>query len=100
MLGVIGGILSPVKSASSGTIRSPDAQLLGTPDDPGFFPSATTPPVNVTFVDAVTTFAGSERPEMMTAWMVVAIGPIGTDGGPPTGTPIGGLHGARLVVML
>jgi hypothetical protein len=88
ILGVIGGIFAPVRSASSGTIRSPDAQLLGTPDDSGLFPKAATPPVKVTFDDALTTLAGSERPEIITAWMFVAIGALG------------GLQSGRLGVML
>ena len=59
-------------------MRIPTLHDEGTDDESPAFPSATIPPVNVTFGEAIT-FAGSDRPEMMTAWMLEA--PVGATGG-------------------
>jgi len=64
IFGVTGGIFSPVSNALSGTICRPELQDDGSEE--AVLPKATIPPVNVTFVDAIT-LAGSDKPEMITA---------------------------------
>jgi len=61
---------------------------VGVAGGEGFFPNATTPPVNVMFAE-VTTFAGSLNPEIITAWTLLRVTGTGVavpmDGGSTTG---------------
>ena len=59
-------------------MRIPTLHDEGTDDESPAFPSATIPPVNVTFGEAIT-FAGSDKPEIMMAWMLEAT--VGATGG-------------------
>ena len=84
MFGVNGGIFAPVRRFWSGTMRRPALHwVLGVAGGEGFFPNAATPPVNVTF-EEVTTFAGSLRPEIITAWILLRVTGAGV------GVPMGG----------
>jgi len=87
MFGVNGGIFAPVRRAWSGTMRRPVLHELGVTDGEAFFPNATTPPINVTLAE-VTIFAGSDRPELTTALILVDRAPgvaLLVGGGAPRG---------------
>ena len=68
-----------------------------------FFPKATIPPVKVTFEETIT-FAGSDRPETITAWMLEGAPPRAEGGGGtfevvdgPEGCVAGGASAENLV---
>ena len=59
-------------------ILSPGLQADEVDGDDPFFPKATIPPVKVTFEETIT-FAGSDTPETITAWMLEGA-PVGAEG--------------------